>query len=253
VQRAQMRVSSLLRLERKLVRKHWQLEAPHEFNPEWSSDAVDEKRPQAEALGDRAWWLYQLVRFVPLHWWEETTEMNPSELLHWAAGTDWQLALIRAWHQRIVKEQHRLWSEAFLNAKPVKDFQYDPLELLAYLTPARSETYWLDLLNSDNAVNRRGEFIGRILAQSKNSISVAFAQAIFKNVKKHITDDASKWDYPLRQSIVDLASIIPPECFNEATQGWPLDNSRIDFFSDTVARIIRVVQQRNTLHQFFNE
>lgn len=140
-----------------------------------------------------------------------------------------------------------------MSAKPIKGFQFDPLELLAYLVPERSESYWLELLNSDSAKNRRGEFIGRILAQSDNTISCAFAQAIFKNVKKHITDDASKWDYPLRQSIVDLASIIPQQCFSEATQGWPIDNNKLDFFSETIANIIRVIQQRNTLNQFFNE
>ena len=253
VQRATTRLSLLLTLERKLVRKHWQLDAPQKFDAEWSDDTLEEKRPQAETLGDRAWWLYQLVRFAPLGWWEETTGMNPVELLNWSAGTDWHLALTRAWHQRIIKEKHGIWAEALLSAKPIKGFQFDPLELLAYLTPERSESYWLELLNSDSAKNRRGEFIGRILAQSDNAISCAFAQAIFKSVKKNITDDASKWDYPLRQSIVDLASIIPQQCFSEATQGWPIDNNKIDFFSETIANIIRVIQQRNTLNQFFSE
>lgn len=230
VQRASARLLSLLSHERKLVRKYWQLDAPNTFAPDWSADALDEKRPQAEVLGERAWWLYQLVRLVPLGWWEKTTGMSPVDLLQWSAATDWQLALIRAWHQRIIKERHGVWAEALLNIKSIKDFHFDPLELLAYLTPERSESYWLALLNSDSAANRRGEFIGRILAQGNNRISETFARAIFNNVKQHITDDASKWDYPLRQSILDLASVIPPSIFNDATQGWPLDNSKIDFF-----------------------
>ena len=60
-------------------------DAPRAADPEWSSAAIDVARPQNDALGERAWWLYQLVRQVPLRWWCEHTGMDAAALLAWAA------------------------------------------------------------------------------------------------------------------------------------------------------------------------
>ena len=37
------------------------LDAPEAFLPEWKADALEETKPKGEKLGQRAWWLYQIV------------------------------------------------------------------------------------------------------------------------------------------------------------------------------------------------
>ncbi|XBY08489.1 DUF5691 domain-containing protein [Escherichia coli] len=40
--------------------------------------------PKAKKLGQRAWWLYQIVAAVPLDWWQTQLQATPVELLRWA-------------------------------------------------------------------------------------------------------------------------------------------------------------------------
>lgn len=249
VLRMQTRLTTLLSQERKLFRSHWQLAAPENFVADWSADAIEEKRPQHETLGEKAWWLFQLARSVTLRWWEKTTEMSPQDLIAWALKSDWSLALLRAWHHATLCEKNSAWSEAFLKEMPFKEFNIDGLELFEFLKPAMQEHYWLALLNSEAAKNRRGEFVGRI-AKSVEKLSDKMSLAIINNVKKHLLDDSTKWDYPLRQSILDLACVIPVNCFKEATQGWPTDNPKAQFFTETLARLHMIIEQRKIIESY---
>jgi hypothetical protein len=53
-QRAAARIEALLKHERALLRKRWQIEAPTEAAGDWKADQVDAMRPQHESLGERA-------------------------------------------------------------------------------------------------------------------------------------------------------------------------------------------------------
>ena len=250
VQRMQQRLLGCLTQERKLFRRHWQLTAPDSFASDWAADTIDEKRPQSEALGEKAWWLFQLARTIPLNWWERTTELSADDLIAWALDSDWSLALLRAWYHALVREKNSVWAEAFLKKMPFKNFQIDGLELIGFLPLATRETYWLALLNGESAKNRRGEFVAQIVTQTTDVFSEQFSKKVITNIKKHLNDDSSKWDYPLRQSLVDFVCLIPASCFSEATQGWPMDSDKLQFFTDTIARLLNVIEQRNLLIQF---
>lgn len=81
------------------------LDAPEAFLPEWKADALEETKPKGEKLGQRAWWLYQIVAAVPLDWWQTQLQATPVELLRWAGKTDWQEALLRAWYHAVLREK----------------------------------------------------------------------------------------------------------------------------------------------------
>ena len=73
------------------------VEPPESFDPEWKKDLLEEKKPQYEEFGPRAWWLYQIGRCVPLAWWEAHTGLSPEALIDWAQKTDWRNVLLRSW------------------------------------------------------------------------------------------------------------------------------------------------------------
>lgn len=80
---------------------HWlqpnSLQAPQAPQPDWKASQIEAQRPKHETLGERAWWLYQIVRQTPLHWWHQHTGAHASALLQWAHQTDWADALTRGW------------------------------------------------------------------------------------------------------------------------------------------------------------
>ncbi len=248
VARMQERLQQCLRKERKLFREHWVLQPPEAFPKEWAEDALEEKRPQHESLGDKAWWLMQLARSVPLVWWQTTLSLSPSELLSWALDSDWSKALLGAWYQAMQRDAHSDWAEAFLKLKPNKHFQIDTGELIGYLPTEKAASYWLELLSSADAKHRRGDYLSRICKKIDGNMPVAFARVLLERLKKHIADDDAKYDYSLRHSLLEFACVIPPELFSEATQGWPLDKS--NSITETLARLLQVIEQRRLLLHF---
>lgn len=90
------------------------VEPPESFDPEWKKDLLEEKKPQYEEFGPRAWWLYQIGRCVPLAWWEAHTGLSPEALIDWAQKTDWRNVLLRSWLEAARRERHAAWASALL-------------------------------------------------------------------------------------------------------------------------------------------
>lgn len=138
--RAAARVAALMSHERVLLRKRWVIDAPPAAAEDWKADQIDAARPQHEPLGERAWWLFQLVRQVPLRWWSEHMALSPAELLEWAAGSDWAEALLRGWRDVLFASPEETWCDALLDHWP-KALRENPSAVLALLSPARRERH----------------------------------------------------------------------------------------------------------------
>lgn len=138
--RAAARMAALMTHERVLLRKRWQIDAPQAAAEDWKADQLDAARPQHEPLGERAWWLYQLVRQVPLRWWSGHTALSPAELLEWAAGTDWAEALLRGWRDVLFAAPDEAWCDALLDHWP-KALRENPSAVLGLLSAARRERH----------------------------------------------------------------------------------------------------------------
>ncbi|MDP5189322.1 DUF5691 domain-containing protein [Rheinheimera baltica] len=249
VQRMIDRVKPQLVSERKLLRKTLTLEPPETFDPDWKQDAIEESRAQSEPLGQRGWWLYQLARTLPLSWWEQATGFTPAELLKWAQGSDWSLALLRAWHHALLREANRTWAGALLAQPSTKEFSFDGFKLINLLSANEQEDFWLALLDAGQKQIAHGDLLARVVQSRglETQVSTQLARKVFQRIKKDLADDQSKWDYTLRNSLVDFACLIPPDCFADAIHGWPVDQPNTQFFADTVARVLRVIEQRKVL------
>ncbi len=249
VQRMTARVNCYLVSERKLLRKTLTLEPPEAFDPDWKQDAIEENRTQSEPLGQRAWWLYQLARALPLQWWEQATGLTPTELLKWARGSDWSLALLRAWHHALLREANQEWASALLAQPTIKDFSFDGFELIDLLSANEQEDYWLALLDKGQKQIAHGDLLARIVKSRglDTQVSSQLARKVFQRIKKDLAEDHSKWDYTLRNSLVDFACLVPTDCFADAAQSWPIDQPTTQFFAETVARVLRVIEQRKVL------
>lgn len=244
------RVRACISQERKLLRSIIKLEPPQVFDPTWKADGIDENRPANEPLGPRAWWLLQLARNLPLSWWEKQLALSPTELLKWAASTEWHLALLRAWYPATLREANGAWANALLEHKLPKEFSWNPFELVVFLPVHEQEGFWLALLDRDHKHISRGTLIARlvdVIGLEGQPPSVALSRRILATIKKELTEEHSKWDYELRTTLVEFACRLPVELLDEAGEGWPLDNPATQFFSETISRLLRVTQLRKLL------
>lgn len=212
--RAIDRLAPLLRSERVLLRQHWVIDAPAAAGSDWAADQLIAERPQSEKLGERGWWLFQLVRQVPLAWWTETTGMTPAELLGWARKTDWAEALQRGWFDVLGATREIDWCEAFLD-HAFGDLgagieSHRAAQVLGWLPQARRERYWLRHLQQGTlplsaliAAASGGETLGPLLSQALTEQLLTRARA-----------GTLKDDYTVRAMLADFGAVVHPDCLS---------------------------------------
>ena len=202
-QRAAARLASLLTQERGLLRKRWVLDAPNTAGDDWKADQLDTPRPQHESLGERAWWLYQLVRQVPLGWWSTHTGMTPAELLAWAAGTDWTEALVRGWAEVLFAAPDDAWCDALLDHWPPA-LRESPARVLGLLAPPKRDRH---LLREARASQSIAAVLVRALEACPpgQSLSAELSVQLALTLQTQARDGVLNTDYGLRGLLADFA------------------------------------------------
>lgn len=112
--RATQRVAALMSRGGLLAGRRWTIEPPAQAAADWKADQIDPDAPKG-AMGQRAWWLYQLVRQVPLAWWTQHTGLDARALSDWARATEWGEALWRGWRDVLRRAPDAAWAELLLD------------------------------------------------------------------------------------------------------------------------------------------
>lgn len=247
------RMAACLGEERKLLRTVRTLEAPGSFGADWKNDALEEARPKNESLGDRAWWLYQIARNLPLAWWQETTGLSPADLIKWVRGNDWQASILRAWSDALQRTPEALWVEEFLNQGKSLDLPLNTVDLLALLPVRERERHWLSMLDHETKIGTRVQVLIDVLeafAECQESPSEAFSHRILAEIHQLVDRPASGGLYEISRALPGFVCLVPPACLAAARDGWKVGHPD-DYFTRTLAGILAIVEQRKILHQFF--
>ncbi|MEK8030332.1 DUF5691 domain-containing protein [Ideonella sp. DXS29W] len=252
--RAGERLAQLMRHERVLLRKRWQIDAPTEAAADWKSDQLDAARPTHESLGERAWWLYQLVRQVPLGWWTTHTGLQAAELVEWAGGTDWAEALFRAWRDVLFAAPDVAWCEALLDAWPQKLLRDDPSTVLALLPTERRERYWRQQLQTGSI--DLAHLVSRMLAACAvdDTLSVELSHEVARAVRLRaepgaLNTGALRQDWHLLQQLPDLGAVLHVDALAPLAD-LPRPPDETPSYANHVHALTQVVALRRALHLF---
>lgn len=116
---------------------------PESCDPEMVADGVEPK--PAPGVGERAWWLSQVLGLVPPGAW-------PVEALEAAAATDWTAPLLRGWAVAAARFRDAAWAEALVRhwsstvEKERSELAFSPELLLSALEPADRDAVLLRVL-----------------------------------------------------------------------------------------------------------
>ncbi|WP_396269907.1 DUF5691 domain-containing protein [Ideonella sp.] len=186
--------------------KRWVLETPAQEDPEWKAHGIEPVRPKHDSLGERAWWLYQVVRGLPLEWWSEHTGLNPEALVEWSAKTDWREALLRGWRDALAvapADAQEAWAWALLGAEAQGATGLDADALRGLLSPSRRVQLWAQQLRQEPAAV--WAIAQNIVASCSPAdrlppeLSQALARAAVTKVRSELNQTQSGWAYPARQ------------------------------------------------------
>ncbi|HLD64600.1 MAG TPA: DUF5691 domain-containing protein [Pseudomonas sp.] len=210
------------------------IEPPEAFFAGGKEDQLEEAVPGGEGLGQRAWWLYQLVAASPLHWWREQGALAPRELVAAAGLTDWDEAMLRGWYQATLREGDATWAAALLdrlspNGTHLARVFLDSQPLIALLPLTEREGHWLRIAASLN--ERSGIGLSELLGQIVDAVpveaqpSAEFCRQLLPHLRNGMSQPRCAYDHDLRQTMADFATLLPRETFAEARQGWPAGES----------------------------
>ena len=240
-----------LKLEKFLRGTIVELEAPLAFDPAWKSNLIEEVKPKGMSMGDRAWWLLQLIRQTPLSWWETQTSMTPAECLAWAQKSDWKDALLQGWAEAQSVQRRVEWAQAFLDTSLLPIGPLTVFDLIETLPPALRETHFQRLLTStDMKLVPAGAVLDRLikaLPLDAPILSAATASQLVALLKQRVHSGESRSDWQLRTALVELACVLPATALNELANNWDFTNQETQPFAEAVARIGTVQDLRRQI------
>ncbi|WP_369944521.1 DUF5691 domain-containing protein [Xanthomonas medicagonis] len=227
-----------------LRRMSWKLEAPAAADAGWADAAIDGKRPNTDLLGERAWWLYQLARQLPLAWWCHTLEKTPAQVLAWARSTDWYDALLRAWLERVDASEPE-WVEALV---AVEQRHMRLGELLAMLPPAQRERHW----PASAAELQQKRLFGDVLDSTGpgQTLSAAYSRQLAAGLGALFGEESLRYDYTLRDTLLELLAVLHPAALPHV-QVADAAADATEAMRDCVQQARQLLVLRQTLHSAF--
>lgn len=235
----------------------WRIDAPEAADARWKDDAIDPARPTHDALGERAWWLYQLVRQLPLSFWTGHTGMAPAALLDWAAAGDWKDALLRGWTDAVIAAPDFDWCDAMLDRPRAQRTQRAWIgQLLALLPRQRRERHWLAELgepgepggsgDGGNAVHEVVGFADQACAPG-DTPSPELSARLAAALRARVAAGALANDYVLRQVLTSAAALLHPSALH-ALADLPRAADETPGTANALADTARIVRARRLFH-----
>jgi uncharacterized protein DUF5691 len=132
----------------KLRRKRIEVTLPEACDKAMQRDGVEPK-PYHRNVGEKAWWLQQMLGLIPPKVWLEESGWTVGELIEEAKRGKWKNVLIGGWSQAALLCQDLEWADALLDEDSGEKTQ----PLFQIMPQARQEAYIIRLLKADPALN----------------------------------------------------------------------------------------------------
>jgi hypothetical protein len=250
VERMTERVGALLRLSRegggllKLVRGGPRLEAslPSACDRAMLRDGVAPKPPAG--IGERGWWLLQMLRLVPPRVWSERLAMPPHELIAAAARGESGQLLTTGWVQAAARHGDAAWARALASAEPA---HRDLPALVGALPPDERERIVLAELRASRSVEVR---LVQMLDRCDHAWSIELGRAVLDMLIGHIRSasaytDASGW---LLGIVRHLGRRMPVALADEAAAApWPTGTGQWSYWQRSVEAFLSLLRLRREM------
>jgi hypothetical protein len=205
-------------------------------------DGIEPKPPvDRKDLGEKAWWLFQILCAVPPATWSVRFNISPADLIAAAGRGEWQALLYEAWGAAAITFRDAAWAEPLLLADPRQP------ALLAALAPARQEVLLLSMLRGDVAPLHKHPVLG-LLRQTRHRWSAELTRAVLGAVRRHMRAANVGNDHQLRSAITeDFALRMPPAMLDEIADGWPAGEDVRERWQGVIDRLLIIVQFRRDM------
>jgi hypothetical protein len=177
---------------------------PEKFEKDWGRDGIEQKN-MPYGLGEKAWWLQQMVERVPPSLWGEAKEAIATA----SKDKEWKEVLLNAWCGAASRFREAAWAEALINHLSHQDYRIAGL-LMAF-TAEQLHAQTLHRLKSGNGtLNPRGTEWA-FLQVCPKPWSAELQQALSKRVITSLQSwqKMEKPDWTIHSFLQELGLVLP--------------------------------------------
>jgi hypothetical protein len=240
------RLDACIDVGRKLWTRTLAIRPPESCDPTMVRDGIEAKPPQGgTAVGERSWWLLQLVGRAPLDYWQRRWELTPDRWIELAAKSDWKELLLSGWATAAARDGGSAWVQALL-ASDLAAGRKQPL--WSALGPADRDRRLRELLRVPQ--NLRGEeLVLPYLAEHERPWSPELSRLVLDAVQHcaALPESRGYRDYQVRAMLQSAAYRVPPQQLAAYEAGWPRDDPRWRDWSPSVDEFLSIVQFRSEM------
>jgi hypothetical protein len=205
-------------------------------------DGVELKPPtDRKSLGEKAWWLFQMLSAIPPSTWSRQWGAAPAELLMAAAAGEWNELLIEGWAAAAQAFDDGEWAEDLLRVQPRH------AGLLGALPAERQEALLLHILRADCTPLHQHPVLG-LLQQTRHVWSAELTRAVLRALHQHMRKWRDSYDYQLRGALTEeFALRMPPAMLDEIAAAWPDDQAARQRWEGVIDRLLITLQFRRDM------
>ncbi len=255
IQRMTARVQPLLKftapqkggLLRSARKAQLTVELPAQCDRTMQRDGIELKR---QGIGEKAWWLMQMIGYLPPSFWNQTWQATPEDILAAAARCEWKNELREAWIQAAIRHRDATWAEHLL---PVwieeKAFQGEN-GLMEVLPPERREAFLFRLIaESKKSLFNHPQALS-LLEECQHPWSERLTRMVLDQLRRGITrKEPLHWH---RQLVKELARWMAPALAGEAATGWPNVAEHPELSSQTIDEMLALLHFRHDMLEALN-
>ncbi len=255
VERMCGRLQPLLRVERRLLGQSLTIALPEVFDEGMARDGIESK--PVGGIGERAWWLLQMLAAVPPATWSQSWKKSPTEIIALAGKSEHGPVLLEGWTRGALHHCDGQWMEALLHrwagdawsivpAKTLSVFVDKPTDLLQVVPLARLESWLTDLVNANRRTLAENDLLLNLLSAHRRPWGKPLATVVLQGMRTLAGSQKSDpivWRW--RSALPDFARIMPPDLAGEAEKGWPSEST----WGEAIDRFLAILRFRQCFLQ----
>ena len=241
-------------------------------------DGVEPKPEPNMKLGERAWWLREIVSAVPPKAMTGFLGVPASRIVEASVGSEWALVLWTAWAASTNRHRDAEWAEALLEKSPGGPYPLwnpsQPHDLFTNMPADRRDDYLIRLLRSDPGplLPRRHAALGFVrsltcpVGVEAGREILAHIRPILAEEREHFADPARRealgkrsgasfdqkyHDYQVVGMIGELGSTLPLEIVDDAAEGMTADDLSDLAYAHAYAQTVERLRFRRDMHREF--
>lgn len=258
--RVRLQTASGLKLKKLLGKAAIELDLPERWEDSMQHDAIEEKPPQG--MGEKAWWLQQMVRAIPPDRWESHFHLSPEKCVAAFADSEFGNALLPAIAESALRHRDARWAKPLVGTAIARSKDVGVgavsaasggslaklLETVVALDEPDRDATIIKLLDQHGQAPEAALGL-RLLHSCPGPWSEPLARSLLNLLRSIIKQMAAGKASPFWSGLGDLTALggrMPVSIADEAQEGWPDDAAGKPFFKP-VQTIIDIVQFRSKM------